>query len=247
MPKRMLDQVLIVDIEATCWAGPNPEGQESEIIEIGLCLLEVATRRRHSKCSILVRPERSAVSPFCTQLTGLTQEQVEQGISFAEACSLLQTEYASHRRVWASYGDADRLRFAIQAKHLHVDTTSFSVNGAYDKDNEHIIAITHGYSRDHREDLKQWMLALATTHQGDIPLFLQPLSGNSSDKASLVKVITDLHAQLQQQEPQETPIYVADSGLYSTHNMQLLNRTNVQWVSRIPAHQQRGQSGPHPA
>jgi transposase len=36
-----------------------------------------------------------------------------------------------------------------------------------------LIAITYGYSRDHREDLKQWMLALATTHNGDIPLFME--------------------------------------------------------------------------
>lgn len=111
MPKRMLDQVLIVDVEATCWDGPAPAGQTSEIIEIGLCLLETASGIRHSKRSILVRPERSTVSPFCTQLTGLTQEQVEQGISFAEACALLQSEYRSHQRVWASYGDSDRLRF----------------------------------------------------------------------------------------------------------------------------------------
>ena len=47
------------------------------------------------------------------------------------------------------------------------------------------IAITYGYSRDHREDLKQWMLALATTHDGDVPIFLRPLDGNSSDKESI--------------------------------------------------------------
>lgn len=122
----------------------------------------------------------------------------------------------------------------MKATHLHVDTTSFSVNGAYETDDEHVIAITHGYSRDHREDLKQWMLALATTHQGDIPLFVQPLSGNSSDKESLVKVIADLHAQLQQQEPLQEPLYVADSGLYSTANMLMLNQAKVKWVSRVP-------------
>lgn len=128
-----------------------------------------------------------------------------------------------------------RHRFGVKAQHLHVDTTSFSVNGAYetDNENEHVIAITHGYSRDHRADLKQWMLALATTHQGDIPLFLQPLSGNSSDKESLVKVIADLHAQLRHHEPLEQPIYVADSGLYSAANMLTLNRAGVRWVSRV--------------
>src|SRR5438874_37958 len=109
--------------------------------------------------------------------------------------------------VFAGIAHQARHRFQVKAQQVHVDTTSFSVNGAYDHENEHVIAITHGYSRDHREDLKQWMLALATTHQGDIPLFLQPLSGNTSDKESLVKVIADLHAQLQQHEPEENPLY----------------------------------------
>ena len=73
-----------------------------------------------------------------------------------------------------------RGRFGIAAHHLHIDTTSFSVSGEYASKEEEgdpvPIAITYGYSRDHREDLKQWMLALATTHDGDIPL-LSPTIG----------------------------------------------------------------------
>ncbi len=66
-----------------------------------------------------------------------------------------------------------RRRFGIAAHHLHIDTTSFSVSGDYatkDEGDPVAVAITYGYSRDHREDLKQWMLALATTHDGDMPL-----------------------------------------------------------------------------
>jgi len=67
---------------------------------------------------------------------------------------------------------------------VHVDTTSFSVSGAYQggepqENVASIIAITYGYSRDHRADLKQWMLSLATTHEGDVPLFLRPLNGSA--------------------------------------------------------------------
>ncbi|HEY4387854.1 MAG TPA: IS1634 family transposase [Ktedonobacteraceae bacterium] len=136
--------------------------------------------------------------------------------------------------LFAGIAHQARQRFQVKAHRLHADTTSFSVNGAYEDSNEHVIAITHGYSRDHREDLKQWMLALVTTHQGDIPLFLQPLSGNTSDKESLVKIITDLHTQLKQTDPHEQPIYVADSGLYSAANMQALNQAKVDWASRVP-------------
>src|SRR5438874_13422159 len=111
---QVLDHLLIVDVESTCWEGQPPPGQESEIIEIGLCLLEVASGQQQGKRSLLVRPERSTVSAFCTQLTGLTQEQVNGGISFADACSLLQQEYASKDCAWASYGDYDRLQFERQ-------------------------------------------------------------------------------------------------------------------------------------
>ena len=116
MAKRLLDQLLIVDIEATCWEGLPPTGQESEIIEIGICTLDIASGDRLQKQSILVRPERSTVSPFCTQLTTLTQEQVEQGISFAEACTLLKELYLSQQRVWASYGEYDRQQFERQCR-----------------------------------------------------------------------------------------------------------------------------------
>ncbi len=40
MAKR-LDQILVVDLEAIYWPGEPPLGQESEVIEIGLCTLGV--------------------------------------------------------------------------------------------------------------------------------------------------------------------------------------------------------------
>ena len=118
---KKLDQLLVVDLEATCWAGNPPEGQETDIIEIGVCTLDVATGRRLDKVSIVVRPERSAVSEYCTALTTLTQDEVEQGISFHEACGLLQTRYGSRERLWASYGDYDRQMFERECRSHGVD------------------------------------------------------------------------------------------------------------------------------
>jgi inhibitor of KinA sporulation pathway (predicted exonuclease) len=87
---KKLDQIIVVDIESTCWEKKPPEGQESEIIEIGICPLDVPSGERLEKESILVKPERSQISEFCTNLTTLTQEQVNQGVPFAEACSILK-------------------------------------------------------------------------------------------------------------------------------------------------------------
>jgi inhibitor of KinA sporulation pathway (predicted exonuclease) len=113
---RKTDRIIVVDVEATCWEGNPPPRQESEIIEIGVCLLVVGTGQRSQKRSILVRPERSQVSPFCTRLTTLTQAQVEQGIPFAEACALLERDYDPRDSPWASYGDYDRVQFQRQCE-----------------------------------------------------------------------------------------------------------------------------------
>ena len=132
-----------------------------------------------------------------------------------------------------------RRRFDIAAEHLHIDTTSFSVSGDYatkDEGDPVPIAITYGYSRDHREDLKQWMLALATTHDGDVPLFLRPLDGNSSDKEHLSAAVKAVMSQLREQLPdeQEQRIAVFDSGGYSEANMTSYNQAKIDWISRVP-------------
>ena len=61
-------------------------------------------------------------------------------------CDLLLSELAL--AVCAHEGIAQRFN--------HLDTTSFSLTGDYSPDSdEHAIAITYGYSKDHRPDLKQ--------------------------------------------------------------------------------------------
>jgi inhibitor of KinA sporulation pathway (predicted exonuclease) len=104
----------VVDVEATCWDGEPPAGQVSEIIEIGLTVVDLAAGERVSKHKILVRPDRSAVSEFCTELTGLTQQQADSGLTFAAACQGLVADHDSSGRTWASWGQYDRLQFQRQ-------------------------------------------------------------------------------------------------------------------------------------
>lgn len=111
---RRLDRIVVIDVESTCWQGAVPAGQTAEIIEIGLCLLDTATWQRETRHSILVKPQHSRVSPFCTQLTTLTQAQVDGGIPFATACAILRRDFLTKERTWASYGDYDRRQFERQ-------------------------------------------------------------------------------------------------------------------------------------
>src|SRR5438105_12700425 len=82
----------------------------------------------------------------------------------------------------------------------------------------------------------QWMLALATTHDGEVPIFLRPLDGNSADKehlsAAVKAVMTQLRAQMP--EEQEQPIAIFDSGGYSEANMKSYNEAKLWWISRVP-------------
>jgi inhibitor of KinA sporulation pathway (predicted exonuclease) len=116
-----LSEILIIDVEATCWRGAAPPGEQNEIIEIGACLLHPETGQRSERESILVRPQRSKVSAFCTELTTLTQAQVDEGVHFYEACELLRTRYRSAERTWASYGDYDRKQFQTQCASFGVE------------------------------------------------------------------------------------------------------------------------------
>lgn len=106
----------VIDVEATCWEGEPPPGQVSEIIEIGLCVVDTFTRTRAERHRLLVRPERSEVSAFCTRLTGLTAGDLRGGLSFAEACRVLGREHRAGSRPWASWGDYDRKQFERQCR-----------------------------------------------------------------------------------------------------------------------------------
>ncbi|WP_411087042.1 exonuclease domain-containing protein [Streptomyces sp. 061-3] len=106
----------VIDIEATCWDGQPPPRAGGEIIEIGLTVVDLRAAERVARHRILVRPVRSTVSAFCTELTGLTQAEVDTGLPFADACRLLASEHRAGQRAWASWGDYDRNQFTRQCR-----------------------------------------------------------------------------------------------------------------------------------
>lgn len=116
------DRLIIVDIEATCWASKlPPPGEQNEIIEVGVCALDLTTWEILDKRSLLVRPTRSKVSDFCTTLTTLTQAMVDDGMTFAEACATLRADYDTQNRAWGSWGSYDRKMFEAQCASFGVD------------------------------------------------------------------------------------------------------------------------------
>jgi inhibitor of KinA sporulation pathway (predicted exonuclease) len=109
--------LLVVDLEATCWLGHPPEGQLSEIIEIGISAVDLFTAEIISTHTALVIPTHSEISAFCTELTHITPELIaEQGMSFEDACEWLIEDYHSDRRLWGSWGAWDMKTFKAQCE-----------------------------------------------------------------------------------------------------------------------------------
>jgi transposase len=65
-------------------------------------------------------------------------------------------------------------RFGVKGERAHLDSTSFHVDGQSEETAENPepggVEITYGYSRDHRPDLKQFVMNLVCVGDGDIPV-----------------------------------------------------------------------------
>jgi transposase len=114
----------------------------------------------------------------------------------------------------------------------HLDTTSFGLTGASlpDRD-EHAICITHGYSKDHRPDLKQAVLELMVSQDGGVPFVSKSWDGNTSD----TRVFQErAEALMRAFKDTPTPRYlVADAKLYCEDNVAHLAKLG--FITRIPA------------
>lgn len=114
---------------------------------------------------------------------------------------------------------------------MHLDTTTFSFHGAYDEEDEgaEVVSITKGYSKDNNPQLNQVVVSLLCSYRSSIPLWIETLSGNSSDKVSLRKSISEYKRQFAKKQ---LPPFVADSALYSKENLKELSQ--IKWVTRVP-------------
>ncbi len=163
---RKLDQILVIDVESTCWDGAAPDGQSSEIIEIGICSVDVRSLERLGKRSLLIKPERSTISHFCTELTTLAPELFIAAGTLADAVRTLKKEFSSQDRLWASWGDYDRRQFERVCSEAGVGYP-FGVSHLNVKA---LFAVAHGLSHEVGLDgacAKLGMVMDGTPHRGD--------------------------------------------------------------------------------
>jgi transposase len=125
---------------------------------------------------------------------------------------------------------------------LHLDTTSFHVDGRYNSEcdddfdeNAGLIHVSKGYSRDHREDLNQVVLELITESRANLPMMMRPLSGNASDKTSFKDSIERHIDQLRGDDGGPSSIVVIDSAGFTQECLAACHRRGLRWVMSVPA------------
>src|SRR5919198_3743307 len=131
--------------------------------------------------------------------------------------------------------------YGLDKRYVHFDTTSISVYGEYlppeaqqDQQEQTVpFTITHGYSKDKRPDLKQFVLSTLWVDRA-VPLWGKPEDGNASDKTlntTLLSEITQLLARYGVQPG--AYIYIADAALVTEGNLATLRHTL--FITRLPA------------
>ena len=135
-------------------------------------------------------------------------------------------------------------QFEISSKSSHLDSSSLHVHGEYNTSLPNVvidningenqiktpqaIEITYGYSRDHRPDLKQFIIELISSGDGDIPMFFETASGNQSDSSNFAKIFSRYKEYVKDSDS----LMVADSALYNAKNINLLS--GMKWLCRVP-------------
>jgi transposase len=128
--------------------------------------------------------------------------------------------------------------FRFDTHYVHFDTTSVSVYGDYPPPEtaEHPevpFAITYGYSKDKRPDLKQFVLSTLCVDRA-VPLWGQPEDGNVSDKTVNTTILSEIARLLAHYGVKPGAyIYVADAALVTEDNLTALGDTL--FISRLPA------------
>jgi transposase len=127
--------------------------------------------------------------------------------------------------------------FGVTLDELHNDSTTVTFCGAYASaaTEKHYLgrptlAITFGYNKDHRPDLRQLLFILTVAEDGGLPLHFRLASGNVVDD----QTHRDTWELLCQLAGRRDFLYVADCKLATTENMAYIHQHQGRFLSVLP-------------
>jgi inhibitor of KinA sporulation pathway (predicted exonuclease) len=108
------NRLLCVDVEMTCWEGPPPDGEQPEMIALGIVDLRTDSLEIRREKLYLIKPEVSRISPFCSTLTGITPKEVAKAPPLADVFKAARKTFAQGD--WCAWGRDDELIGANAAR-----------------------------------------------------------------------------------------------------------------------------------
>jgi hypothetical protein len=165
-----------------------------------------------SKLSLKTRSADSALAASC----GLTQDDLDEDRLY-EAMDALSGKWSGIEK--SLYSEA----FPGGVTLILYDLTSSYFEGAKNKK-----LAAYGYSRDHRDDRPQVILALATGPDG-VPIHIEVLKGNRADNRTLLPLL----ATLRRRFGVTRAVFSFDGGMSSALNLQQMREDELDYVTRL--------------
>ena len=164
----------------------------------------------------------------------LALAQQAQGTLLAQACGLSAEETFDEDDLYAAMDQFNgrwvpmektlyQKAFPAEVRLVLYDLTSVYFEGQGPKN-----LGRYGYSRDHRPDRPQIILAVATDLEGT-PIHLEVLRGNRADNTTLVGLLKTMQRRFGIQEA----MFVFDGGMSSRLNLAALSAAKLRFVTRL--------------
>jgi inhibitor of KinA sporulation pathway (predicted exonuclease) len=97
--------ILYLDLELTCWDRVPPYGMQNEIIEIGIVEMDLSTLKIVRERAHFVRPRRWEISAKCTDLTGITTDDIRTAKPLQEVLESIESEFKPTSKFCYAWGD----------------------------------------------------------------------------------------------------------------------------------------------
>jgi transposase len=179
--------------------------------------------------------QAETVHGFASGLYGLSARQIGRMDDDRLGRALDQLFQADRAALLTAVVVAVARRFEVRFDRLHNDSTSISFCGQYrdqrpNRFGRRAAAITYGYSKDHRPDLKQLLFILTTDGDGGVPVQFRAADGNTNDSVTHIETWNTLRSIAARSDF----LYVADSKLCSFDNLDYIHRAGGRFVTVMP-------------
>jgi len=176
--------------------------------------------------SELAIEERWYPSTALDDLLGIEEGKINDTRLYRCLDRMLPQKTALERHLKQRYGEL----FAAEFDVLLYDLTSTYVEGLAEKNPR----MRHGYSRDHRPDCKQMVIALIVNSEG-FPFSYETFDGNRADVSTMETILR----MVERKYGKARRIWVMDRGIVSEENLAAIRKRGGQYLVGTPRSQMK--------